>query len=202
MKGFETPPYSLVRLASYKCVQRLLLAGEIWSLHSKLRPICFQRMQHCWGFKCTTVLECMHWLENKSEYEDSLSTTGPAKAETLGYAARRVSLVLDVGYRHCSSSPLLKESASSAALCQVFRSSEHPWKLIAPCPLLCYISNGAWLHITVKGCDFSGWNIISRNSSTHKSNSHVSENQVPFIYFNYMIIFLNILMRPYMSCIC
>lgn len=121
----------------------------------------------------------------------------------LGFDARRVSLVFDVGYGPCSSSLLLKESASSDALCQVFRSSKYPWKLIAPCHLLCYISNGTWLNITVKGCGFSGWHIISRNSTTHKSNSHVSENKVPFIYFNcVIIIFSNVVMRSYLLRIC
>lgn len=152
-------------------------------------------MYHC--FRVYALIRKQKWVWGLTLHHWA------CKGRDLGYDARRVSLVLDVGYRHCSSSPLLKESASSDALCQVFRSSEHPWKLIAPCPLLCYISNGAWLNITIKGCDFSGWNIISRNSSTHNSNTHVSENKVPFIYFNYVIIiFLNILMHPYTSYIC
>lgn len=183
VKGSETPPYSFLRLASCKCIQRLLLTGEIWSLHSKLRPICFQRMQHCPGFKCTPVFR-VYALIRKQKREWGLTPHhGACKGKDLGSDASRVRLVFHVGHSHCSSSLLFKESASSDALCQVSRSSRYPWQLIAPWHLLCYITNGAWLNITVQGCDFSGWNVISRNSGAHKSNSHISENKVPFINF-------------------
>lgn len=44
-----------------------------WHLHSKLRPICSQRIKHCQGFEMCYCVVCTHWLENNGQYEDSSS---------------------------------------------------------------------------------------------------------------------------------